>query len=1184
MDIEDFIERWKGSGGAERSNFQSFAAELCQLLGVPTPDPAKPENAHNDYVFERSLKDPVANSTKFVDLYKRGHFVMEGKQSAPGGKEDENQLRLFIASEGVKAGHAERNTRKWDRVMRAAFNQARGYVGILPEGHASPPFLLVVDVGHAIDVFADFSGRGRYDLFPDRKRYRIWLDDLRDEKVRDRLRTIWTDPYSLDPARESAEVTKDIAERLARIAKQLEARRNDDGTPRHEPQEIAEFLMRCLFCMFAEDVGLLPDHRFEKLLEESRERPLDKFPAAIEAFWRAMDIGGDIGFSGDKFRKFNGRLFKNAVAPKVSMDTIAELLAAAKRDWQAVEPAIFGTLLEQALDPRERKELGAHFTPRAYVERLVVPTIIEPLTEDWNAAQIEADLLERKGDHEGALDAIRSFHRQLCNTRVLDPACGTGNFLYVALELMKKLEGDVLNVLETYGGQRDLDLDDATVEPSQFFGLEINPRAVPIAELVLWLGYLKWQIANGGIDSITPPVLKAHGNIRQQDALLAYHDKTLQRDEHGRPITRWDGHTLKKHPVTGEDVPDPDARTEAYTYENPRRAEWPEAHFVVGNPPFIGGKDLRRELGDGYAEALWKARKDVPGGADLVMHFWDEAATRLLRKPSTAAKKKGETNPLRRFGFITTNSITQTFSRRVIERHMAAKDPLHLAFAVPDHPWLKATDKAAVRIAMTVAEPGTEEGTLAEVTSEKGLNTDTPLVELESEKGLVKANLTLGANLSEVVPLLANSLVVARGVQTVGTGFIIEAPMVRKFSESEQGVIVPFLNGSDLMQKSRNVLVIDTFNLSKDNIQERYQGIYSHLLEHVWPVRQTNNRPSYKDRWWLFGEPSLIYREGVAPLDRFIASSRTAKHRVFSFQSSRSVMESKVITVALDTAESLAVLSSRTHIVYANAAGGWQGAGNDPVYQHTETFDPFPFPNHPSPDRLAQLGERLDAFRKERLEDWDWLTMTRLYNALERYREAMAGHGDLTEEERDIHERAQVSILADLHDEIDREVLGAYGWSDLEGALVGKPGGTTPSQLKSKEQEEAEEELLTRLVALNKSRAEEEARGHVRWLRPDYQIEKLGHKVPGAEDKKKAAEEAVPAAVKPSWPKDPFEQIKQVRALLQAARKPVTTETLVVSFKPKLTKARTERLGDVLASLQENGLAYETENGFTAAR
>ena len=727
--IEAFIGRWEKSGGAEMANFQTFANELCDLLGVPRPDPAQVEVERNDYVFERRVDykfDDGTTARRRIDLYKRNCFVMEAKQSAKrvkARKADPEQPELIPEdATQVKAGAATRGTGRWDKVMRAAKRQAEDYARALPKEHGWPPFILVVDVGHVIEVYADFSGQGKnYAQFPDRDGYSIPLKGLHDPAIRDRLRTIWSAPHSLDPAKHSAEVTRDIAARLARIALNLEGK--------HHPKEVAEFLMRCLFTMFAEDVGLLPKKGFEKLLGEMVNTP-ENFAPALESLWRVMDEGGYAPHLNATIKRFNGTLFSRRKAIALEKDDISELHIAAGRDWREVEPAIFGTLLERALDKRERSKLGAHYTPRAYVERLVVPTIIEPLRSDWEEALTRAHALEGEGKHQAALQAIKDFHHRLCTTRVLDPACGTGNFLYVSLELMKRLEGEVLDALKDLGGKPRLALEGETVSPRQFHGLEINPRAVPIADLVLWIGYLKWQLRTVKAKDIAEPVLHAYGTIKEQDAILAWDKQELLSDERGVPLSRWDGVTTKLHPITGEEIPDPDATVELYRYENPRRADWPEAEFIVGNPPFIGGKDMRAELGRWLRRSGVEARPKLPGGADFVMHFWDEAAIRLLRKPM-----KGKPNPLRRFGFITTNSVTQTFSRRVIERHARAKEPLSLVYAVPDHPWQKAAGKAAVRIAMTVAARGGRNGTLATVERESGLNTDTPVVELNERDG-----------------------------------------------------------------------------------------------------------------------------------------------------------------------------------------------------------------------------------------------------------------------------------------------------------------------------------------------------------------------------------------------------------------------------------------------------------------
>jgi len=314
--------------------------------------------------------------------------------------------------------------------------------------------------------------------------------------------------------------------------------------------------MRSVFSMFAQSVGLLPGKAaFTDLLEACRTN-LASFVPLVGDMWRTMDTGGfSSGLRAD-LRRFNGGLFApgphGAVAPlPIEADMLDLLIAASKRDWSEVEPAIFGTLLENAINKHERGRLGAHFTPRAFVERLVQPALMDPLLAEWDGVKASALLKAEAGDNAGAADAVRGFHARLCAVRVLDPACGTANFLYVALDMMKRLEGEVLDVLaDLVAGEGDrLDLTQATVDPHQFLGLELNPRAVPVAELVLWLGWLQWHFRNRPGREVAEPILRDFHNIRHADALLDY------REEEVMKATRWGGRT-KPHPITGEDVPD----------------------------------------------------------------------------------------------------------------------------------------------------------------------------------------------------------------------------------------------------------------------------------------------------------------------------------------------------------------------------------------------------------------------------------------------------------------------------------------------------------------------------------------------------------------------------------------------------------------------------------------------------
>ncbi|MEP7241546.1 MAG: type IIL restriction-modification enzyme MmeI, partial [Devosia sp.] len=382
--LEKLVAEAKASGGAEIANTQKFMERFCDALGLPTPDFSKPDNSQNDYAYERRItfKHPDGSTSPGrIDLYKRGCFVLESKQSSIAQvRAHRDQLSLLPEdATQLKMGTARRGTGGWDRSMLAARNQAESYARALPIEHGYPPFLLVLDVGHVLEVYADFSGQGKnYAHFPDRQSYRLTMDDLLLPAAQERLRAIWTEPLSLDPAKRSAEVTRDIAGRLSIIAKRLELK--------HDPKDVAEFLMRCLFTMFAEDVGLLPEAGFAELLKQLADRP-ETFPVALEALWKTMDEGGYEPRLMTTLKRFNGSLFKSRRALPLAAEDIHELYVAAMQDWSDVEPAIFGTLLERALNPRERSKLGAHYTPRAYVERLVMPTIIEPLRADWEEVQ-----------------------------------------------------------------------------------------------------------------------------------------------------------------------------------------------------------------------------------------------------------------------------------------------------------------------------------------------------------------------------------------------------------------------------------------------------------------------------------------------------------------------------------------------------------------------------------------------------------------------------------------------------------------------------------------------------------------------------------------------------------------------------------------------------------------------------
>jgi hypothetical protein len=1139
---QTFIDRWKRSGAAERANYQLFLSELCDLLGVPGPEPTTPDDSENAYVFERSVTfhhSDGSTSTGRIDLYKRGCFVLEAKQ---GVEKREQEAALSEASKAkaksTKKGTAQRGSGAWDEAMLKAGGQAEQYARALPSSEGRPPLLLVVDVGHSIELYSEFTCTGgAYVPYPDPRSYRILLDRLDDPEVRKNLALAWTDPKALDPSRRSARVTREIAQSLGLLAQSLESAGHSAGA-------VATFLMRALFTMFAEDVELLPKDSFINLLK-SLNGDHEKFVPMIEELWGRMKTGGFSTVLREKVLRFNGGLFDDATALPLNDDQFNLLIEAAKSDWRDVEPAIFGTLLERALNPIERHRLGAHYTPRAYVERLVVPTIVEPLRAEWDAVKAAAVTLDRQGKQKEAAAEVQRFHRRLCEIRVLDPACGSGNFLYVTLEHLKRLEGEVYNALDRLGHeQAALEMAGFTVDPHQLLGMEVNPRAAAIAELVLWIGYLQWHFRTRGRVTPPEPIIKAFHNIVCRDAVLAWDRTEPVLDDKGKAVTRWDGRTMKKHPVTGEEVPDETVRVPVVKYINPRPAKWPEADFIVGNPPFIGTAKMRDALGDGYTEAVRAAHSEVGESSDFVMYWWNIAA-HLVRD-----------GRVQRFGFITTNSLRQTFNRRVLEPHLAAKDPLSLTFAIPDHPWVDSADGAAVRIAMTVGRAGQYEGELKHVTKELPHPDGEIEVVLTGQHGVIHADLNVGTDIAAAFSLQANEGLSGRGVQLIGAGFIVTPEEAKELGLGRiaglEKHIRLYRNGRDLTGTPREVLAIDLFGLTAEEVRQRFPEVFQWVLDRVKPERDQNNRAGYRENWWVFGEPRGNFRPALDGLRRYIATVETAKHRFLVFLDATILPDNKLIALAFDDAYFLGVLSSRMHVVWALASGST--LEDRPVYVKTTCFEKFPFPNASAAHqaRIRELGEALDAHRKRRQSQHPKLTLTDIYNVVEKLRAGTS----LDDEEQVTHEQGLVSILRQLHDDLDAAVAAAYGL----------PVTAT------------DEEILAFLCALNVQRAAEERNGLVRWLRPSFQhpeaITTQATLDTGEPETVPKPGKAKPAA-KLAWPKTLAEQAQAVRAALATFGGPADVAALAKAFK----SAKTDRLEDILETLASLGQARALSDG-----
>ncbi|MEI6197232.1 MAG: type IIL restriction-modification enzyme MmeI, partial [Verrucomicrobiota bacterium] len=543
----------------------------------------------------------------------------------------------------------------------------------------------------------------------------------------------------------------------------------------------------------------------------------------------------------------------------------------------------------------------------------------------------------------------------------------------------------------------------------------------------------------------------------------------------------------------------------------------------------------------------------VPESADFVLYWWNKAAE-LTRAGSA-----------KRFGLITTNSLRQTFARRVVQAQLSATPPLSLLFAIPDHPWVDTAEGAAVRIAMTVGAAGEHPGELLEVTGEEAQPDGSEQVSFKSQHGKISADLTTGANVSSTVALEANEGISCPGVKLHGSGFIIEPDEAKRIGLGKipglKNHIRQYRNGKDLTDEPRGVMVIDLFGLSADEVRSKYPEVYQHVLTRVKPEREskgaTKDGAAYAKSWWIFGKPRQELRQALVGLRRYIATVETAKHRWFEFLSEDVLPDNRLTVFATDNAFHLGVLSSRIHVTFALAAGGT--LEDRPVYNKSRCFEPFPFPlcGEAEKNRIRKLAEELDAHRK-RVQAQRGLTLTGLYNVLEKIR---AGE-KLTDKEKLIHDAGLVSVLKQLHDDLDAAVFAAYGW---------------PATL-------TDAEILERLVALNAERAAEEKRGIIHWLRPEYQARIQRSEVRSQKEMdlpegnaKPKARKSVIVNRKSAWPKSLAERVQRVESALHHFGAPATPAELAKQFK----RARPADVAEILETLVTLGRARKQGGKFS---
>jgi hypothetical protein len=850
MNPSEFVAKWRHVELTERAASHTHFNDVCGLVGHPAPVEADPKGEW--FAFERGVTKQ-RGGRGWADVWKKDCFGWEYK-----GKH---------------------------KNLDAAYDQLLRY----RENLENPPLLVVCDLDRII-IHTNFTRTVK-------KVHTIPLEEIGEPKNLEILGWLFNDPDKLKPGQTSEAVTIDAARELASVAEKIRDRVGD-------PAKVAHYLDRIVFCLFAERVNLLPDKLFRNIVAKSGLDP-DRFARQVGQLFEAMAHGGDFG--SDVIRHFNGNLFDDGAAIRLTAAEMAHIGSSARHDWGSVDPSIFGTLFEQGMDPTKRSQLGAFYTSVGDIETLIDPVVMQPLRREWAQARegiehiLSADIHSSPAHEsiEKARVGVQDFLDRLHKVRVLDPACGSGNFLYVALQKLQDLEKEVLVFANDHGigGFQPL------VGPWQLFGIEKNAGAFDLAQVTVWIGWLQWRRANGFRD-VEEPVLRTLDNFRCMDAIL--------------------------------DLSDP---------ENPKEPEWPEADFIVGNPPFLGNKRMRSELGDDYCAALWKLYGDrIPAMTDLCGYWFEKARAAIEARTSRSA------------GLLATTGIRQVGSRRVLDRIEASSK---IFFAISDRGWFDEKG-AAVRICMVGF--GRPEDSL-------------PVVLDGRDVSVIHADLKSGSDLSGQQRLVENVGLCFMGTTKVGA-FDIEENQARKLlcdanphGRPNSDVLRPFRNGSDLVRVNSNRWIIDFGVGMPEDEAALYDGPFEYLVKQVKPERTQNARKSRAEKWWMLGETLPAFRRAVRGLHRYIATARVAKHRLFVWLDSVVLPDSKIIAIARDDDYSLGVLQSRLHEIWTLANCGWHGLGNDATYNPTTCFETFPFPKPTDKQRgaISDATRRLDELRSGHL-------------------------------------------------------------------------------------------------------------------------------------------------------------------------------------------------------------------------
>lgn len=944
MNAAEFAAKWIGNTNTERAAAQEHFIDICHMLGVPTPNT---DRAGVNYAFEKGASKS-GGGKGWADVWKRGHFGWEYK------------------------GH--------HKDLEAAYNQLLKY----RESLENPPLLVVCDLDRFI-LRTNFTSTVRQE-------HSFTLEDLRDHPAEPLriLRALFTNPEALRPSETRETLTQNAARAFAALAEQL-------GAAGHDPQRVAHFLNKLLFVMFAEDASLLPPRLIPQLGDNLRTQPA-AYTTQLAELFRLMSTEPGGVFGWQKIQWFNGGLFDGPDVLPLTTDQIDVITRVSLLDWSQIEPTIFGTLFERGLDPSKRSQLGAHYTDLTSIERIIRPVVIEPLEREWDALREQAehiikgvDLQQEAASKEQEAQAqaieqasalVSRFLTRLNAVRVLDPACGSGNFLYVALQSLKALERQVL-VWETNTLQTEMRA--PSVGPHNVLGIELNSFAAELARVTVWIGEIQWMIANG-FNYSRNPVLRPLNNIECRDAVL--------------------------------DLSDPSA---------PKEPEWPDAYAIIGNPPFLGNKLLRRNLGNKYVEALFGVYQGrLSSEVDLVC-YWHEKARAMI----TDGRAKSA-------GLIATQGIRGGANRQVLER---IKETGDIFMAWSDEPWV--VEGAAVHVSIIGYDDGTQTERSLDGQSVSSINSD----------------LTGGIDLTGARRLHENLGVSFMGDTKGGPFDITEAVALailnkpNPHGKSNNDVVRPWVNGLDITRRPRNMYIIDFGTDMPADEAALYEAPFEYVRTHVEPIRRRNNRAAYAQRWWLHVEPRSGMRAAFRGLERYIATPRVAKHRLFVWLPVTVLADSAIIVFARDDDFTFGVLQSHAHELWALTLG--TQLESRPRYTPTSTFETFPFPQPGTQekDAVAKAAAELDTLRRGWLNPSNVIpsvlkdrTLTNLYNE-------------------------HPTWLINAHANLDRAVYAAYGWPyplddqeilrrllQLNAARAAQTGGAAQAIDAADEDEEDEDE------------------------------------------------------------------------------------------------------------------------------